>query len=87
MLLQTSVGRAISRWSYFVDDWKMLQILNLLPSWRNHVFGSCGQKLWILNATWATCWCFSSFAAILYDIHKGVWPRVDCNHVQERAYA
>jgi hypothetical protein len=43
--------------------------------------------LWILNATWATCWCFSSFAAILYDIHKGVWPRVDCNHVQERAYA
>jgi hypothetical protein len=52
----------------------MLQILNLLSSWQNQVFRSCGQKLWILNAMWATCWFCSSFAAILYD-HKGVWPR------------
>jgi hypothetical protein len=50
MFLQTSVGRADSIWSYFVDDWDMLQILNLISSWRNQVFGLCGQKLWILNA-------------------------------------
>jgi hypothetical protein len=29
-LLQTSVGRADSRWSYFLDYWVMLQIQNLL---------------------------------------------------------
>ncbi len=81
MLLQTSVGRADSRWSYFVDDCDMWQILNLLSSWQNQVFGSCGQKLWILNATWAVCWSFSSFAANLYN-HKGVWPR---RRLQSRA--
>ncbi len=82
MLLQTSVGRAVSRWLYFVDNWEMLQILNLLSSWRNQVFGSCGQKLWTLKAMWATCWFCSSFASILYCIHKGVWPR---SRLQSRA--
>ena len=86
MLLQTSVGRADSRCSYFMDDWDMWQILNLLSSWRNQVFGLCGQKLWILNAMWATPWSCSSFAAILL-ITKECGLEVDCNCVQERAYA
>ncbi len=73
MLLQTSVGRADSRWSYFVDNWDMLQFLNWLSSLRNQLFGLCGQKSWILNAMWAACWSCSSFATFLY-VHKVAWP-------------
>jgi len=82
MLLQTSVGRADSRWSYFVDDSVMLQILNLLSILRSQVVGSWGQKLGILNATWATCWSPSSFFAAILYLHKGVWPR---SRLQSRA--
>ena len=72
----------------------MLQIRNLLSIFRNHVDGLWGQKSGIRNATWPTCWSLwsvSSFDAIL-DVHKGSFTKergleVDCNRVQERAYA
>ncbi len=43
MLVQASVGRAVSRWSNLVDELEMLQILNFPSSWRNQVSGSCGR--------------------------------------------
>jgi hypothetical protein len=46
------------------------------------VVGSWGQKLGILNATWATCWSPSSFFAAILYLHKGVWPR---SRLQSRA--
>ncbi len=72
----------------------MLQILNLLSIFRNHVDGSWGQKSGIRNATWPTCWSscsLSSFDTIL-DANKGSFTKecgldVICNRVQERAYA
>jgi len=43
MLVQASVGRAVSRWSNLVDELEMLQILNFPSSWQNQVSGSCGR--------------------------------------------
>ncbi len=68
----------------------MWHSLNLLSSSLNQVSGLWGQKLWILNATWETVCCSSCsfFDAILYAcITKECGLEVDCNQVQERAYA
>ncbi len=86
MLLQTSVGRADSRWSYFVDDWDMLQILTLLSSLQNQVVGSCGQK----SGSWMPRGPRAGFALLLLPfcmITKECGLEVDCSRVQERAYA